>query len=263
MRDLTITLVQIDQAWENKKQNIALINDLLSSDFKTDLILLPEMFNTAFSMNAIELSEDIENSESIQQLKNWARQKNAAIYTSLMIKEVDKFYNRGCFVYPDGEICYYDKRKLFTLGGEELVFTAGQKEQIVSYLGWRINLQICYDLRFSECVNNTIDEYGNSKFDLLLYVANWPEKRILHWETLLRARAIEHQCFVVGVNRIGKDGNGLQYSGQSMIIEYSGKSMLTLNQEYENVKSLSLSKRALCIYREELPFLRDKYLDKN
>ena len=130
MRDLTITLVQIDQAWENKKQNIALINDLLSSDFKTDLIILPEMFNTAFSMNAIELSEDIENSEGIQQLKNWARQKNAAIYTSLMIKEADKFYNRGCFVYPDGEICYYDKRKLFTLGGEELIFTAGSAIQI-------------------------------------------------------------------------------------------------------------------------------------
>ena len=180
-----------------------------------------------------------------------------------MIKEADKFYNRGCFIYPDGEIYYYDKRKLFTLGGEELVFTAGQKEQIVSYLGWRINLQICYDLRFSECVNNTIDESGNSKFDLLLYVANWPEKRMLHWETLLRARAIEHQCFVVGVNRIGKDGNGLQYCGQSMIIEYSGKSMLTINQEHENVKSLNVSKGALCSYREELPFLRDKGLDKN
>lgn len=263
MRDLTITLVQIDQVWENKKQNISLIDELFSSDFRTDLILLPEMFNTAFSMNAIELSEDIDNSESIQQLKKWAKQKNAAIYTSLMIKDTDRFYNRGCFVYPDGEICYYDKRKLFTLSGEELVFTAGQEEQIVSYLGWNINLQICYDLRFSECVNNTLDEFGNAKFDLLLYVANWPEKRILHWETLLRARAIEHQCFVVGVNRIGKDGNGLQYCGQSMILEYSGKLLLKINQDHENVKSLSLSKMALCTYRDELPFLRDKGLYNN
>lgn len=252
MRDLTITLVQADQKWEDKEANFANYEALLTPIASTDLILLPEMFNTAFTMNT-SLVESMEG-ESIAWLKETARKKNAAIYTSLMISENDHFFNRGVFVEPSGKIHTYDKRKCFSMARENEHFTAGNHTTLLDYLGWKIQLHICYDLRFPEISRNALVS-GTPKYDLLLYVANWPEKRIEHWNTLLKARAIENQSFVAGVNRFGTDGNGFEYCGGSMLIDPAGKlASLPTNQSAVSfvIKTENLKK-----IREMLPFLRD------
>ena len=257
MRDLTISLIQTTQFWEEKSKNIANVSALMNENFLTDLILLPEMFNTSFSMDALNLAESPENSTSLNQLKIWANQKNAAIYTSMMIKEEGVFFNRGFFIYPNGETSYYDKRNLFALGGEAAVFSPGKEEKIVDYLGWKINLQICFDLRFPACSANKIDKEGGAKYDLLLYVANWPEKRIGHWEKLLSARAIENQAYVAGLNRVGVDGNGLNYNGQSVVNDYNGLPILSFEKNEIAVRSTILNATELKSFRKELPFLND------
>jgi predicted amidohydrolase len=257
MRDLTISLIQTTQFWEDKSKNIANISAIMMENFSTDLILLPEMFNTAFSMDAKNLAESIDLSPSLNQLKIWAKQKNAAIYTSMMVKEEGEFFNRGFFIYPNGEISYYDKRNLFTLGGEASIFSPGKEEKIVDYLGWKINLQICFDLRFPACSANNMDKEGNAKYDLLLNVANWPEKRIGHWEKLLSARAIENQAYVAGLNRVGEDGNSLNYNGQSVVNDFNGLPILSFEKNEVAVRSTILNATSLRVFRKELPFLND------
>jgi omega-amidase len=257
MRDLTISLIQTTQFWEDKSKNIANISAMMRENFSSDLIILPEMFNTAFSMDARNLAESIDLSPSINQLKIWAKQKNAAIYTSMMVKEGEQFFNRGVFIYPKGEFVYYDKRNLFSFGGEGAVFSPGKKEKIVDYLGWKINLQVCFDLRFPACSANNTDKEGNAKYDLLLYVANWPEKRIGHWEKLLCARAIENQAYVAGLNRVGVDGNGLNYNGQSVVNDYNGLPILSFEKNENAARSTTLNARSLQAFRKELPFLND------
>ena len=257
MQDLTIALVQANQLWENKEGNLRHYEQLLKEVSSVDLILLPEMFHTAFSMNAILLAETMENSVGIEWLKTIAREKNAAIYTSLIIKEQDYFYNRGVFIEPNGKISIYDKRKTFGLAGEKEIFSAGEKETIVSYKGWKIQLQICYDLRFPEIVRNRIEHYNQPAYDIILYVANWPQKRNIHWKSLLKARAIENQCYVIGVNRIGKDNNDLNYSGDSVCADMLGEET-TCKAEIEEIKKVNLSKTVLDSTRKMLPFLKDK-----
>ena len=257
MRDLTISLIQTTQFWEEKSKNIANVSALMNENFSTDLILLPEMFNTSFSMDALNLAESPENSTSLNQLKIWAKQKNAAIYTSMMVKDGEQFFNRGFFIYPNGEISYYDKRNLFALGGEGAIFSPGKEEKTVDYLGWKINLQICFDLRFPACSANKIDKEGNAKYDLLLYVANWPEKRIGHWEKLLSARAIENQAYVAGLNRVGVDGNGINYNGQSVVNDYNGLPILSFEKNEIALRSTILNATELKSFRKELPFLND------
>lgn len=252
MRDLTITLVQADQKWEDKSANFANYETLLAELEPTDLILLPEMFNTSFTMNT-SLVESMEG-KSIRWLKELALEKNAAIYTSLMISENNAFFNRGVFVEPNGTITTYDKRKCFSMANENLHFSAGQQATLVEYLGWKIQLQICYDLRFPEISRNELIE-GTPKYDLILYVANWPEKRIEHWNTLLKARAIENQSFVAGANRFGKDGNGFDYSGGSMLIDPTGN--LHILPTNESIRSFVIKTENLKKIREMLPFLRD------
>jgi predicted amidohydrolase len=255
MRDLTISLIQTTQFWEDKNKNIANFSALLKENFSSDLILLPEMFNTAFSMDAKNLAESIDLSPSLNQLKIWSSQKNAAIYTSMMVKDGEQFFNRGVFIYPNGEFVHYDKRNLFALGGEGAVFSPGKEEKTVDYLGWKINLQICFDLRFPACSANKMDKEGNAKFDLLLNVANWPEKRIGHWEKLLGARAIENQAYVAGLNRVGVDGNGLNYNGQSVVNDYNGLPILSFENNESAVRSTTLNATSLKSFRKELPFL--------
>ncbi|MDG1333317.1 MAG: nitrilase-related carbon-nitrogen hydrolase [Crocinitomicaceae bacterium] len=255
MRDLTITLVQADQIWENVQANLDHYESLLADIVTTDLIVLPEMFQTSFSMNT-SLAETMDG-KSISWLKKFASEKDCAIYTSLMISEGDTFYNRGVFVFPSGEIKTYDKRKTFGLAKENDYFTAGEKEQIVSWKGWNIQLQICYDLRFPEIVRNRIDKNGNPAYDLILYVANWPKKRSAHWNALLKARAIENQSYVVGVNRVGTDANGFDYSGNTQIADALG-SVNSLTPEKEHVKSLVINRQELGSIREMLPFLLDR-----
>ena len=257
MRDLTISLIQTTQFWEDKSKNIANISAIMMENFSSDLILLPEMFNTAFSMDARNLAEPIDLSPSLNQLKIWAKQKNAAIYTSMMVKDGEQFFNRGVFIYPNGEFSYYDKRNLFALGGEGDVFSPGKEEKIIDYLGWKINLQVCFDLRFPSCSANNMDKEGKAKYDLLLYVANWPEKRIAHWEKLLVARAIENQAYVAGLNRVGVDGNGLNYNGQSVVNDYNGLPILSFEKNENAVRSTTLSATSLQVFRKELPFLND------
>ena len=257
MRDLTISLIQTTQFWEDKSKNIANISAIMMEAFSTDLILLPEMFNTAFSMDARNLAESMALSPSLNQLKIWSKQKNAAIYTSMMVKDGEQFFNRGVFIYPNGEFSYYDKRNLFALGGEGDVFSPGKEEKIIDYLGWKINLQVCFDLRFPSCSANNMDKEGKAKYDLLLYVANWPEKRIAHWEKLLVARAIENQAYVAGLNRVGVDGNGLNYNGQSVVNDYNGLPILSFEKNENAVRSTTLNATSLQVFRKELPFLKD------
>jgi predicted amidohydrolase len=256
MSDLKITLVQADQKWEDKLANLANYDQLLLN-VETDLIVLPEMFHTGFSMNVNELFETNEKGVGIEWLLKTSKEKNAAIYTSLIIKENESFYNRGVFVEPSGKITTYDKRKSFGLAKEDLFFTAGTGSTIVNYKGVKIQLQICYDLRFPEIVRNEINSNGEPMYDLICYVANWPEKRALHWKTLLQARAIENQCYVAGVNRVGIDANNLVYSGDCTFTDALGNKQ-ALKNNLEEIATFVINLTDLNKIREMLPFLNDR-----
>lgn len=257
MQDLKVSLVQIDQVWENKKANYSLYESCFQQIERSDLVILPEMFHTGFSMNVGELAEDWEDSDGLTFLKNWANMLGSTIYTSLIIKEESNYYNRGVFVYPNGDVVKYDKRKSFGLGGEDKFYTAGNDEVIVELKGWKINLQICYDLRFPELVRNRILQESPA-YDIILYVANWPKKRISHWLALLQARAIENQCFVVGVNRQGIDGNNLEYSGDSIVFDALGERKKSAQDSGNQVISAKLNCEDLNAIRSNLPFLKDR-----
>lgn len=254
MQDLKVTLVQANQIWEDKDANFSnylRLIDLINEPI--DLVVFPEMFDTGFSMN-VELAEDWNSNTSVKFLVDLAVKKQFAIYTSLMIKDNNHFYNRGVFIFPSGQISFYDKRKSFGLGGEDKFYTAGETETIVTYKDWKINLQICYDLRFPEIARNfEID--GIPKYDLLLYVANWPAKRVEHWKILLKARAIENQTYAIGVNRFGEDANGLTYSGDSSCFDPLGNSQCQLVNE--TICTTTLSELTLNNTRTSLPFLKD------
>lgn len=259
-QDLNITLVQANQIWEDKQANFANYERLLANASNTDLILLPEMFNTGFSMNASALAEKMDNSSSITWLKDLAKSKNAAVYTSLIIEENGSYFNRGLFVEPSGEIHMYDKRKTFGLAGEDKVFASGNQVKRVQFRGWNIQLQICYDLRFGEIAFNEMNsETGEANYDLLLYVANWPQRRIQHWKNILPARAIENQCYVAAVNRVGKDQMDLVYSGDSAILDLHGNRLVEIVDE-EKIETITLSHQELSEWRGKLPFLKDREL---
>jgi predicted amidohydrolase len=202
----------------------------------------------------IQLAESWENNSSLDYLIELAAEYNTAIYTSMMAKVDDTIFNRGVFVFPTGDVQTYDKRKSFGLGGEDKYYTSGNKETIVEFRGWKINLQICYDLRFPEIARN-YEVNRIPKYDLLLYVANWPAKRAEHWKSLLKARAIENQSYVIGVNRVGVDKNELIYSGDSICVDSLGELMVQL--ENEIVFTTTLSKLTLNNTRTSLPFLKD------
>lgn len=253
MQDLKITLVQANQIWENPEANFENYLKLLER-VDTDLILLPEMFHTCFSMN-LELAHEFESNEAVAWLQALSKSKDAAIYTSLMVKEKGSYFNRGVFVTPEGVISTYDKRKTFGMAKENDFFSSGNSPTIVTYKGWKIQLQICYDLRFPEISRNKTPNHSPT-YDVLLYVANWPHKRSVHWKTLLRARAIENQCFVAGVNRVGIDGNKFEYSGDSRLIDALGQENL-LEAEKEMTQTFVMNRDELVAIREKLPFLKD------
>lgn len=256
MQDLKVTLVQANQIWEDKQANLEHYSSLLTQVEETDLVVLPEMFHTGFSMNAETLAETMEDSEGLDWLKNKSKEFNAAFYTSLIIKENGKYYNRGVFVHPEGKIETYDKRKSFGLAGEDEVYTAGTERKIVNYKNWNIQLQICYDLRFPEISRNRL--IGETPlYDVLIYVANWPEKRSLHWKSLLVARAIENQSYVIGVNRVGIDGKSLKYSGDSNLTDCLGVVEIATSS-IEEVNTFNLSNSYLADTRKSLPFLKDQ-----
>lgn len=256
MQDLTISLVQTHQFWEDKQQNFLHFEKLLSELQPTDVLVFPEMFHTGFTMKAAEMAESM-NGEGIQWLTKQAKKLNTAVVASLIIGEDEKFFNRMVFIEPTGQIHTYDKRKLFTLAKEDKHYSHGTENTIVNYKGWKILLQVCYDLRFPEQCRNKLNNSGEPAYDLLLYVANWPNRRSLHWKTLLQARAIENQCYVAGVNRVGKDANELEYSGDSSIIDALGDLKKQVANK-EEIIQYSLNKKELQEIREKLAFLKDQ-----
>lgn len=217
----------------------------------TDLIVLPEMFTTGFTMNAIPYAED-ENGDTLVWLKQLAIDKNCAITGSIIVKENGSFYNRLYFVTEEGVIESYNKKHTFTLAGEHQIFTAGQNKTIIEYKGWRICPLICYDLRFPVWARNT------EAYDLLLYVANWPEKRTSAWDALLKARAIENMSYCVGINRVGLDGNGHNYVGHSAAYDVLGAHISTKDFETEFTETITLTKNHVESNRKHLQFLNDR-----
>jgi omega-amidase len=248
---MKLSIVQTDLAWEDKSLNFLNLDKLIFPLYnKTDIVILPEMFNTGFSMNPERLSE-LPKSESFNWMKNHAINGNFGICGSYMVIENRYYYNRWVFISPETESWCYDKRHLFTMSDENKIFTPGEKILIFSFRGVKICPFICYDLRFpvwSRNINN---------YDLIIYSANWPERRSEVWNTLLKARAIENQCYVAGSNRIGTDGKGIKYSGDSMIINPRGMIIASSDQDIECTVNGEISMTELSDFRQKFPVLTD------
>jgi len=257
MESLKITLVQTIQHWENKEKNLLHFSQHLDKIDTTDLVLFPEMFHTGFSMNAENLAEEFTDSLAVRWLTSQAIQRKIAIYTSFICKENGHYFNRGLFVFPDGKMEIYDKRKLFTLAKEELHYSPGKSEKIVEYKGFKLFLSVCYDLRFPEIQRNKMVSERTAKYDVLLNVANWPERRNFHWKSLMIARAIENQCYFVGVNRVGTDENQLSESGDSRLLDPFGVEISHLPAGEEAVETIEITKEKLFTIREKMNFLKD------
>ena len=248
---MKIALIQAPLLWENPKQNRNYFEEKINSITETiELIVLPEMFTSGFTMNPKSVAEVMQG-ETVLWLQALAKAKNSAITGSLVIEENGSFYNRLVFVFPSGEIKTYDKKHLFTLSGEDKVYTSGSEKLVFEYQGFRICPLICYDLRFPVFARNTED------YDVLIYVANWPKPRINAWDALLKARAIENMCYTIGVNRMGEDPNKHNYPGHSQVIDYLGN-YLVEPQENEGVFITTLNKNTLETTRQKLGFLNDR-----
>jgi len=254
MSTLTITLIQTTLYWEDRSSNLAMFEKkIMGISERTELVVLPEMFSTGFSMQPAKLAETMDG-PTVAWMKEIAARKKVIITGSVIIKENDQYFNRLLWVLPDGNLGYYDKRHRFAFAGEDNEYTAGNKRLIARVKGWRINLQVCYDLRFPVWARQNAG--GEPEYDLLLYVANWPERRVHAWKTLLTARAIENQCFVVGVNRVGDDGNGIYHNGNSMVIDPLGE-VLYQKINDEDIHTITLEKETVENVRSRFPFWKD------
>ncbi|RYF18596.1 MAG: nitrilase family protein [Flavobacteriales bacterium] len=252
MQNLKVTVFQAYLFWENIDKNLQNISLRLSGGVreKTDLIVLPEMFNTGFTMKTEELAEEMDG-KTMQWLAKTAESYDCVITGSLIIRENGNFYNRMIWMLPSGDYQFYDKHHLFTMGDEDKHFTAGQKPLIVKLKGWKIRLAICYDLRFPVWLRNKDAEY-----DILLLIASWPDKRSSHWRTLIHARSIENQSYVIAVNRVGHDGNQVYHSGHSMCIDPYGNTVY-YKPEDEDLYTFSINYPDLEKTRRQFPFLKD------
>lgn len=249
---LKVTIIQSHLHWEDPITNRASFSKKIAAISEdTDLIILPEMFTTGFSMNAEALAEE-KDGLTFLWMQSEAKKKNAAITGSVIIKDNESFYNRLFFVFPDGTFTHYDKKHTFTLAGEHKVFQAGRSKLILEFKGWKICPLVCYDLRFPVWARNT------EEYDLLLYVANWPDKRVNAWDALLKARAIENMSYCIGVNRIGLDGNGHQYTGHSAIYDVLGEQLTIADFEKEFTETITLEKDHVVTLRDRLQFLKDR-----
>lgn len=273
MLPLTITTIQTNLVWENKAANLQSIErKIIDLEEKTEVVVLPEMFSTGFSMQPRLLAETMDG-ETVQWMKEISAKNKIILTGSLIIEDNKQFYNRLIWMLPNGQFGFYDKRHLFGYGEEDKHYAAGNKRLIASAKGWKINLQICYDLRFPVWARNRILETENiidetagvpgesnfpvkPEYDVLIYVANWPERRNHAWKTLLCARAIENQCYVVGVNRVGRDGNNINHSGNSLVIDPLGEVLYHMADE-EDVFTITLQKEALSEVRTKFPFWKD------
>ncbi|HKK75224.1 MAG TPA: amidohydrolase [Saprospiraceae bacterium] len=248
---LRVTIVQADLIWENVTANLQHMDHLLEGlSGKTDLVVLPEMFTTGFTMSPKDLAEPL-HGPTFEWMTAFAKKTEAAVTGSIVCREADSYYNRLLFVRPDGSFAHYDKRHLFTLAGEEKVYEPGQENITIEWKGWKIRPQVCYDLRFPVWSRNTND------YDLLFYVANWPRPRRQAWISLLAARAIENQVYCIGVNRCGVDPNGHEYPGDSSVYDYAGD-LYTQISEQEGLMTVSLDKSQQDHFRKKLNFLADR-----
>jgi predicted amidohydrolase len=248
---LSISLIQANLHWEDVDANLNHFDKLISVIKEIDLILLPEMFNTSFCPKSNHLSESM-NGKSVSWMKEISKKKKCVIAGSLMINEEGKVYNRLVWISKDGQISTYDKRHLFSLIEEERHISKGDKRLIVELEGWKICPLICYDLRFPVFSRN------NGDYDLLIYLANWPIKRIDAWDTLLKARSIENQCFTIGVNRVGEDGNGIPFNGYTKVFDAFGKELLSAKENMEEVLQIEISLDDLKLKRRQMNFLKDR-----
>lgn len=249
-QNINIAMLQFNPFWENTEANLVEIEEcLVDLHPSVDLLILPEAFSTGFSMNAAIVAEAM-NGQTVTWLKRIALEKNIAICGSIFISENHNFYNRFIWVFPNGELLTYDKRHLFSIGAENECYTRGNSQLIISYKDWQIFPQICYDLRFPVWSRNVMG------YDLLINVANWPGSRRYVWETLLKARAIENQCFVVAVNRTGIDGNAIDYSGNSIVVDYKGEILISLDKRV-GLEHINLNKEDLLNFKAKFDTLID------
>lgn len=252
LENLKITIIQSDLFWEDVDKNLLAFSNKLENikSGETDIIVLPEMFSTGFTMNPKKNAETV-NGKALSWMKQISQIKNAVIVGSLALEENGKFYNRLYWVEPNGNILFYNKRHLFRLAKEQDYYTVGEEQLIINYKGWKIRPFICYDLRFPVWSKNTCNEKGEYSHDVMIYIANWPEIRSFAWNTLLAARAIENQSYLIGVNRIGVDGKNISYSGDSKALNYLGKSMVEIPSHIENITTVSLNYNELIEFREK------------
>jgi omega-amidase len=258
MQPLTITLIQTNLHWEDKTANLQMLAEKINSiSVPTEVVVLPEMFSTGFSMQPQKLAETMDG-ETITWMKKMASTKNIILTGSVIIEEENKYYNRLIWMLPNGQYGYYNKRHLFAFANEHQHYAAGNKRLIAQVKGWKINLQVCYDLRFPVWARQTPNTNGGEaeEFDIILYVANWPERRSHPWKTLLTARAIENQCYAIGVNRVGNDGNNIYHSGNSMVVDPLGNELYHKAND-EDIFTLTLQKDTLQETRNKFPFLKD------
>ena len=247
---LKISLIQSNLRHQNVEANLNNFNMLLSKIEDTEIILLPEMFNTSFSPKATHLAENM-NGKTITWMKEVSQKKKCAVAGTLMIRENKKIYNRLIWISKNGTIDTYDKSHLFSLINEQKHITKGKKRLIINHDGWKICPLICYDLRFPVFSRNTVD------YDILIYLANWPVKRIDDWRTLLKARAIENQSYTIGVNRLGKDINQIEFSGMSKVFDAAGKEILDGGSKNQAL-NIELNFKKLEEYRKKFSFLKDR-----
>ncbi len=261
MSSLLVTTIQTNLVWEDKAANLQQLEEKINAiEERTEIVVLPEMFSTGFTMQPQLFAESMEG-ETIEWMRNIAAEKRIVLTGSIIIEENQRYYNRLIWMLPNGELGFYNKRHLFAYAGEQQHYTAGNKRLIASVKGWKINLQVCYDLRFPVWSRNTITEPSTSQpglpeYDVLIFVANWPERRNHAWKTLLCARAIENQCYVVGVNRIGRDGNNINHSGNSLVIDPLGE-VLYHHADEEDMFTIALEKERLDEVRTKFPFWKD------
>ena len=251
MENLSVAIIQTELKWEDIDENLLRLTEKLNQVSDTDLIILPEMFSTGFTMNA-KLVAERESGKAVNWLIKMASSKKTAISGSLVIEENGNYYNRLFFVFPNGKYETYDKKHLFTLAREHEHYSAGSEKIIVNYKGFKICPLVCYDLRFPVWIRN-VEEY-----DLLIFVANWPNKRVKAWDALLKARSIENMCYTIGVNRVGLDGNDHLYSGHSAVYDALGEKISKENKEVEFIEKVTLSLESVTKTRKNFGFLRDR-----
>ncbi len=253
MSEIKITLIQSSLHWESPEKNLAMFGEKINKIGDAgDLIILPEMFSTGFSMNAASLAEEM-NGRTMEWMHKMAFQKKCIVTGSIIVREESHYYNRLIWMTPNGSYNHYDKRHLFRLAKEEKTYTGGDQQWVMILNDWKVFPLICYDLRFPVWSRR----HSRFDYDLLIYVANWPEKRNHAWKQLLIARAIENQSYVAGLNRVGKDGNDIRYSGDSAVIDYKGDILTDLKPSQEEIESVILSKKALRDFRQQFPFEDD------